>query len=402
MHRNDITCKLLKKLYLKKLLSKKEIACFLKCNITTIHKKMKKFNIQARPIAKAIRIAMKKQIIKILKSKLENLYLKNKFSISKVAEKLDYDRSIIKRELERHRIPLRAQSEVVSLRWNEERTKKIVLKNFYYKDKLTQEQISKKLKKSRNHILMLMKKYDLKTRKRSETSTRYPKFDFSHNLEEKAYLIGFRTGDLSANLSPNKKLITVGTTSTKSEQIKLFKNLFRKYGHIWISKKRKDGNKVFIVRLNYTFNFLLPKRDNIPKWIRENYDYFLSFFAGYTDAEGCIHIDKNNVSRFQLASYDKNILKQIYKQLIKIGIECKSPKILVKKGHIKSDGLVYRNNHWRFTINKKSSLLSILQLLKLKLKHRKRLNDLLKAEQNIIKRNQKTLPEKNSLKYLPV
>jgi len=396
MPRNDITPNLLKELYLKKLLSKKEIASFLKCNIITIHKKMKKFGIRARPIAKAVKIAMRKQIIKILKSKLENLYLKKKLAISEIAKKLDYDRSIIKRELERHGIPLRTQNEVISLRRKKERIKKMALKTFYYKDRLTQEQISKKLGKSREHISILMKEYGLKTRNRSETSTRYPKFDFSDNLEEKAYLIGFRTGDLSANLSSNKKLITVGTTSTKPEQIKLFKDLFRKYGHIWVSKKRKDGNRVFVVRLNCTFNFLLPKQDNIPKWIRENKDYFLSFLAGYTDAEGCIHIDKNNVSRFQLASYDKNILKQIHKQLIKIGIECKSPRISVQKGHIKSNGLVYRNDHWRFTINRKSSLLPVLRFLKLRLKHRKKLNDLLKAEQNIIKRNQEALSEKIS------
>jgi len=396
MPRNDITPNLLKELYLKKLLSKKEIASFLKCNIITIHKKMKKFGIRARPIAKAVKIAMRKQIIKILKSKLENLYLKKKLAISEIAKKLDYDRSIIKRELERHGIPLRTQNEVISLRRKKERIKKMALKTFYYKDRLTQEQISKKLGKSREHISILMKEYGLKTRNRSETSTRYPKFDFSDNLEEKAYLIGFRTEDLSANLSSNKKLITVGTTSTKPEQIKLFKDLFRKYGHIWVSKKRKDGNRVFVVRLNCTFNFLLPKQDNIPKWIRENKDYFLSFLAGYTDAEGCIHIDKNNVSRFQLASYDKNILKQIHKQLIKIGIECKSPRISVQKGHIKSNGLVYRNDHWRFTINRKSSLLPVLRFLKLRLKHRKKLNDLLKAEQNIIKRNQEALSEKIS------
>lgn len=402
MPRNDITPNLLKELYLKKLLSKKEIASFLKCNIITIHKKMKKFGIRARPIAKAVKIAMRKQIIKILKSKLENLYLKKKLAISEIAKKLDYDRSIIKRELERHGIPLRTQNEVISLRRKKERIKKMALKTFYYKDRLTQEQISKKLGKSREHISILMKEYGLKTRNRSETSTRYPKFDFSDNLEEKAYLIGFRTGDLSANLSSNKKLITVGTTSTKPEQIKLFKDLFRKYGHIWVSKKRKDGNRVFVVRLNCTFNFLLPKQDNIPKWIRDNKDYFLSFLAGYTDAEGCIHIGNNNVALLKISSYDKKTLKQIYEQLFKIGIGCNPPRIRVKKGFRKSDGCVYRNDEWSFVITKKCSLLPLLQLLEPRLKHAKRLRDLKKAKQNIINRNQRNLPENASLKYLPV
>jgi intein-encoded DNA endonuclease-like protein len=185
-------------------------------------------------------------------------------------------------------------------------------------------------------------------------------------------------------------------------QIQIFKNLFKKYGHIYVGKIRGDGNREFLARLNRTFNFLLPKKDNIPKWVRINKKYFLSFLAGYTDAEGYIGIGSKNVAFLALASYDKNILKQIHKQLIKLGVECKSPRISVKKGHIKSDGLVYRNNYWRFTINRKSSLFPVLRLLKSRLKHQKRLNDLIKAEQNIIKRNQRTLPKKASLKYLPV
>jgi intein-encoded DNA endonuclease-like protein len=247
-----------------------------------------------------------------------------------------------------------------------------------------------------------LKEYGIETRDLATSHIIYPKKNFSGNLIEKAYLIGFRIGDLNVRLSRSKNLIIARCTSTKMAQIQLFKNLFKKYGHIYVGKIREDRNREFLVRLNRTFNFLLPKKDNIPKWVRINNKYFLFFLAGYTDAEGCIGIGSKNVAFLALASYDKNILKQIHKQLIKIGVECKPPRILVKKGHIKSDGLVYRNDYWRFTINRKSFLLPVLRLLKLRLKHRKKINDLLRAEQNIIKRNQKTLPEKNSLRYLPV
>jgi len=402
MRRNDITSKLLREFYLKKLLSKQEIALRLKCNITTIHKKMAKFGIPVRPMAEAIRIAMRKQIIKIPKSKLENLYLKKKFSISEIAKKLNHDRSIIKREVEKHKIPLRSHSVIMKLVRSKNKIKKSVLVRLYYQKCLTQKQIGEKLNVHKETVRRLMKEYGLETWKKSEISTRYLKFNFSGNLEEKAYLIGFRIGDLNVRLSRSKNLIIARCTSTKMAQIQLFKNLFKKYGHIYVGKIREDRNREFLVRLNRTFNFLLPKKDNIPKWVRINNKYFLFFLAGYTDAEGCIGIGSKNVAFLALASYDKNILKQIHKQLIKIGVECKPPRILVKKGHIKSDGLVYRNDYWRFTINRKSFLLPVLRLLKLRLKHRKKINDLLRAEQNIIKRNQKTLPEKNSLRYLPV
>lgn len=403
MRRNDITPRLLRELYYKKLLSKKEIAFLLKCNITTIHKKMKKFGIPARDRIEATRITMKKKIIKIPKSKLENLYLKKKLSISEIAKKLKYDRSIISRELKRNKIPLRSRSVVRKLVASKNKIKKLIIAKLYYKDRFTQKQIGKKLKVHKETIRRLMKEYGLKTRKKSEISTRYPKSNFSGSLEEKTYLLGFRAGDLNVQLSRSKNLIIVRCTSTRIAQIQLFKNLFKKYGYIYVGKPKQDGNRDFLIRLNRTFSFLLPKKDNIPKWIQKNTNYFLSFLAGYTDAEGCIWIDKTNVARFKLSSYDKNILKQINGQLFEMGIKCNSPRIHVKKGYKKSDGCIYRNDEWAFVISQKSSLLPILQLLKSRLKHQKRLKDLMKAEQNIIERNQKILLKKRaSFKYLPV
>ncbi|MEK7482564.1 MAG: LAGLIDADG family homing endonuclease [Patescibacteria group bacterium] len=397
MRRNDITPKIIKELYYKKHLSKKDIASILKCNVTTIHKKMMKFDIATRTQAETVKIAMQKKIIEIPKPKLKSLYSKEKLTITKIGAKLGYDRSIIKRELKRHKIPIRTLVEINRSAGEKRRIKKSILVKLYYKDCLTQKRIGEKLNRHMGSIVRLMKRYGLKTRTADKYHTKYPKYNFSGNLEEKAYLIGFRTGDLDAQLSPSKHLITVGSTSTKAEQINLFKNLFEKYGHIWISKVREDGNRVFVIRLNLTFGFLLPKRDSIPKWIRENHNYFLSFLAGYADAEGCIYIAKNNVAGFKLASYDKNVLKQTHKQLLKIGIKCNPPRIHVRKGHKKSDGGVYKNDEWSFVINKKSSLLSFLQLLKPRLKHQKRLKDAKIAEQNIIERNKKALSKKSLL-----
>ena len=132
---------------------------------------------------------------------------------------------------------------------------------------------------------------------------------------------------------------------------------------------------------------------------------FLSFLAGYTDAEGCIFIAKNNVAGFRLGSYDKNIMQQIYKNLLKMGVVCNPPQTHIKKGHRKKDGLIYQKDEWYFFTNKKHPLLKLLTLLKPLLKHLKRLRDLKRAEKNIIKRDVKaytTLPDKTSRKYLAV
>ncbi len=294
MQTKDITKKILEKLYIKKLFSKKEVALSLKCNPTTIDKKMRKFNIPARNRIDSAKIAMEKQTIKISKAKLENLYLYKKLSISEIAQKLRYCRDTVAREIKRHKIPLRIKSEAFKLGWTKKRPKKIILTKLYYKEKLTQGQIAKKLNKSMGYIHVLMKNYGLRTRKPDYYHTKYKKSDFSGDMKEKAYLIGFRLGDLYVKLLPSRKLITVGTTSTKIEQIRLFKKLFKKYGNVWISKKRKDGNRTFMVLLNRSFDFLLLKKDYIPKWIQSDRKYFLSFAAGYTDAEGCFFVHKNN------------------------------------------------------------------------------------------------------------
>lgn len=400
MARADITPTLLKRLYYKKQLSKKEIALRLNCNIITIHNKMKKFSIPARNRIEAVRIAMQKREMRIPRPQLRNLYRKESLSIAEIARELKLDRATIKRELQRNKIPLRTTAEAIRLYGQKTRIQESTLLNLYYRDHLTQKQIGERLNKSRGYITVLMKKYKLRTRTPDYYHTRYPKYDFSKDSQEKAYLIGFRTGDLHVYQTPSRKLIRVDCTSTKQEQIKLFKDLFRKYGHIWVSKQRKDGNRTFCVFLNHSFKFLLLKHNNISRWIQNDDNYFLSFLAGYIDAEGCIW-SSGNQARLAIASYDRNILRQIYTRLSKRGLPCNPPRILVRQGHVKTNGQVYKNDHWCFTISKKSSLVSILTLLEKKLKHQKRLQDLKKARRNIKERNQR-LFLKRSRRYRPV
>lgn len=347
---------------------------------------MSKFHIISRKQKDAIRITMSKKIIKINKATLLNLYTQKKLSIIETAKILKHDPEIIKRELIRNKILLRTKSEAIHFAKSKRTIPKAVIKTLYYKSKLTQEEIANKLEKSRGHILFLMKKYKLKTRSPNIRSLRYPKKIFSGDLFEKAYLLGFRAGDLHVKLLPSGNLLRVDCTSTKNQQLLLFKQLFYKYGFVWVSNPRANGNRVFIVLLNRSFNFLLPKKDHISGWILKNKGHFFAYLAGYTDAEGCIGVF-NNMARFTLASYDKNILKQIYEGLNKFGIPCNQPRVLVKEGYTKSDGLIYRKDHWYLTLVKKSSLLLLFQDLEFYLKHQKRIDDLKKAKENIIRRN---------------
>lgn len=386
MQRPDINKKVLEELYWKRQLSRAEIASALKCNITTIHKKMAKFSIPARNQREAIKAAMQKKIISIPKAKLKTLYLNEKLAMNEISKRFRCDRSIISKELKRHHILLRTRSEASKLVPRNKIFSKSLIERLYYKQEMSQRQVAEKLNVHKETIRKLMKKYRLKPRNASEKVTFYKKTDFSGDLEEKAYLIGFRQGDLRVGLSKSKKQVFADCTSTKKEQFGLFKSLFKNYGHIWVGKPRKDGNKVFLVRLNRTFAFLLPKKDFIPKWILKNDDFFAYFLAGYTDAEGSFWISKQNIACFKISSYDKRILQQIHRQLLKMGIQCKLPRIHVKAGFKKSNGQIYKKDEWSLGLNKKSELIKLILILKTKLKHQKRLNDLLRAENNILLR----------------
>ena len=132
---------------------------------------------------------------------------------------------------------------------------------------------------------------------------KYPRIKFTGNPVEKAYLIGFRLGDLYARRLPYG--VYIKTNTTRFEQVSLLKELFEKYGHLSI---RSYADQFQIeVRLHKTFSFLVEKDDDIPSWIVHNHKYFLAFIGGYTDAEGNIGIYSNR-ARFRLGSYDKNIL----------------------------------------------------------------------------------------------
>ena len=164
-------------------------------------------------------------------------------------------------------------------------------------------------------------RFNIPTRSRYETSTVYKKTDFSGNAEEKAYLIGFRLGDLHVQkIRKNSKTICVRSSTTKEVQVILIKNMFLEYGGVWISKPDKKGARRVCCHLNMSFKFLLKKEDNIPRWIRDNTSCFFAFFAGYLDAEGHIEIDKKGCAKLNVASYDKNILHHLYGGLIGRGI----------------------------------------------------------------------------------
>jgi RNA binding exosome subunit len=109
----------------------------------------------------------------------------------------------------------------------------------------------------------------------------------------------------------------------------------------------------------------------------------MAFLGGYTDAEGNIGI-YNNMARYRIGSYDKKILFSIHRRLKNYGMNAKI-KLETKRG--KHGNRIHNGDFWRVSLNNKSNLSKFFKLIKPYIKHRKRYNDLVTAEKNIIERD---------------
>ena len=140
----------------------------------------------------------------------------------------------------------------------------------------------------------------------SDARMRYKKYDFSGNTMEKAYLLGFRLGDLSVyQTNLRSDLIVVRCHTTQMTQVTLMNRLFSSYGHVTVS----DGKYGYNVNcfVNLTFNFLLPKHEQVPQDVQRSKVSTWAFIAGYVDAEGYFGINQEK-ARFKIDSYDVHIL----------------------------------------------------------------------------------------------
>lgn len=99
-----------------------------------------------------------------------------------------------------------------------------------------------------------LKKCGIVTRPVGGDVFQYPKMDFSGDWAEKAYLLGFRAGDL--HVERGARAIRVRCTSTRPEQIRLVEKLFTPYGGIWKSMDREKRGVGVTAHLNLSFDFL--------------------------------------------------------------------------------------------------------------------------------------------------
>lgn len=357
----------LEELYQNRRLSTHQIAKEFSCDPSVIQRRLKEYRIK-------IRYSKKK--IEISKEKLYEFYVGRGMSTYKIARRLGISSCCVYYKLKENGISTRSKKIV--------RISKEKLNDLYNDKQMSLSKMAKLYDCSTPVILDKMRNYNLKRRDLSNSNIIYPKKKFLGNNELKSYMIGFRLGDLNVTKnSKNSSIIKVKSSTTKLDQFNLIKDIYGSYGHFWYKKYGEVFN--MCIQLDKSFSFLLVKEDNVPTWILKNKKYFFAFLGGYTDAEGNIQVSKK-IARFRIRSYDKQLLNLIYQKLNSLGIKSNFG-IASKKGFI--SGVKHNKDSYGVSIGSKENLLVLFKFLKPHIKHKKRFNDLEKAEINIIERNKK-------------
>ena len=319
--------------------------------------------------------------IKISKTELENLYKSKKLNTYQIAKKFGCCQATIWKTLVKFRIKRRKSHELNSNIPSKEELVKLYLKN-----KLSTWTIEKKFGYCHGTVHRKLKEYNIPTRDRADSHIFNERKDFSGDLNEKAYMIGFRLGDLGVRkIWPNSKTICVASGSTIQEQIDLIESLFKPYCKIWIGKA-KNGKINIQANLNESFSFLLSK--DFPDWASNNKQNFFSFLAGFSDAEGNFGI-YNKMARYQLGNYDYSLLMKIKDCLNKFDIPCNKLCTSKMKGKINKQGFRYNADYHMLRIYSKEDLLKLNESLKPFIRHKNKIEDLKKVEENIINRNRR-------------
>jgi len=319
--------------------------------------------------------------VKISEKELRELYENKKFNTYEIAEKFKCCQATIWKNLIKFGIKRRLPHEL-----NSHVPSKEELIELYSKKKLSTWAIERGYGFSRGTVHRKLKEYGITTRDRADSHIFSFRKNFSGNLIEKAYMIGFRLGDLGVRkVWPNSKTILVASGSTIKEQIDLIKELFEPYCKVWI-KAAKNGKINIQASLNESFDFLLSK--NFPRWTMNDKRYFFSFLAGFTDAEGNFGV-YNGMARYQLGNYDFKLLLKIRSLLNKFKIPCKKLYLAKMKGKINKQGFKYNSDYYTLRIHKKSDLLKLNEELSPFIKHKNKIKDLNIMVTNIIDRNNK-------------
>lgn len=252
-----------------------------------------------------------------------------------------------------------------------------VLHRLYWKEGLSPYKIGEMYGCSFSTITNRFKEFGIARKDNSVARERYSKKNFSGNKTEKAYILGFRIGDLNVyKTNKDSKVIIARCHTTTQDQLDVISKLFSKYGKVTISKN--NGSYHINCFVNISFDFLLDKQFDCNQISDE--EEFYAFFAGYLDAEGYVGINQGR-ARLKIDSYDLSVLDFIHRKLDMYGIRNKTRMISVC-----GDKRNFGKELWRINVNFAEDLHILFSRILPYCLHKKRMDQIYLAEQNILNR----------------
>ncbi len=315
---------------------------------------------------------------------LARLYSDELQSAPEIAERAGYSVETIYNRLGECGIPIRSMSEAARLARGIEVSRE-TLRGLYIDNQLSIAEIAERYQCSPTTIHRRLKTFGIEARPVGGSAKEYSKKDFDGGLCDRAYLIGMRLDDL--HVEQGSRAIRVRCTSTRQERIDLVRELFVKYGGVWISEPRAVRGTGITAHLNRSFDFLLPHEDEIEEWILDDDEIFAAFWAGYLDAEGSFIVSGKR-AYFKVDSGDKGILHQAWARLRNMGLEFPPPKLVRPAGTwISQFQLTSHRDLWRLASERKETLLHLCDILSPYLRHRTRIHDMEAVRINVKSRN---------------
>jgi transposase len=292
--------------------------------------------------------------------------------------KSKYDISIGKSTFYRNlkkRIKLRSISETLKI---QNRTNLPIneIIRLYVEEKYSIKKLAEKFSRSWHTIRKILIENNVKLKDRGEINhlfrTKFVKPKVSLTECEKAYIAGLIIGDFAV-YKKSKYTLRITTGSTKQDFINMLVKVFEKYGHIIQTFDKYNNSQKITVDLDLeSFKFLIDIKKNYKFLKGTNKEFFFYFLAGFIDAEGSISIYKKQSCNeigfaIQIYNTDLEILKIIKSKLEAFGFHPNITKVReIGKDMYKNKIFNHNYEEFRLSLCRKSEIKMLLELLPLK------------------------------------
>jgi hypothetical protein len=323
------------------------------------------------------RLPWRSQRVAIPEDELRRLYCDQGLSITAIGALKGCSPTAVRNQLVRNGIPRRLPWQAVTCDVTE-------VSRLYADERLSLFEVAEQVGCSEGVVRRRLMAAGIN--RRLAWAPRLPRRDFGGDRLDKAYLIGFRLGDL--HVAQGEDTVLIKCTSTREEQVALFRSLFEPYGQIYTREAAAAYGRRPSVRmedrLNRSFDFLLPKGDFVPEWILEVDGAFFAFFAGYLDAEGYVKTRPPHGGRalevhVEIRSYDRRVLQQLRQGLDRRGIVCPDVRLRVAAGYTNRSGVRSNKDTWGLGIGRTDALLRLFERISPYVRHAKRHEDMNRA-----------------------